>query len=616
MCCLRHDASQIIGEQKNKLDELNRRQHDYYVAAKPKADVNQILIDRSSVVDQIIADLWLQLKFSKDLCIVAVGGYGRGELFPHSDIDLLIISETLTDQQSIRSFIQILWDLKLKVGSSVRGLQDCFDIYDDDVTVQTNYLENRFLCGSWELFQKFHHLLKLNTKCSLKFFQAKEAEQKSRYETHRYTFYSLEPNIKTNPGGLRDVQTIMWLGRHCLGINSWFELVDNNIITKEDLKKLLKAVNLIGNIRFALHHIGSKDDNRLLFEHQRLLSKHFGFEDKDGKLAVEQFMRQYYRATAEIQRINSLAMQSIFELLLPRGQAKTPAQTINSRFQIRRGLLEIRSNDTFKRYPIALVEIFYLMQRDHKLRNPSGNTLRALGDHLYLVDHHFRQDIRVQSLFMEIFKHEDGIGWVLNAMHRYGFLAAYIPSYKRVTGLMQFDLFHVYTVDAHSLQVVSILRTFFRQEETNCYPHAKEVAKQIDRPYLLYLAGFLHDLGKGLNSEHEIMGAKQAKQFCILHRLNESEIRLVTWLVRHHLMMSMVAQKKDLQNPQVIADFCQSIPDPKYIDYLYLLTIADISGTAPALLNDYRKALLRLLWDKGKTSCYKVKPIRQKILGF
>jgi len=562
-------------------------------------DIEELIHARGWLIDQVLNRCWDRILAGFNGALVAVGGYGRNELLPGSDIDIMLLLAEAEDQstkEKIEAFLMLLWDIGLEVGHSVRTLDDCHEQAEADITVATNLMEARLIIGSDDLFQSMRKRVGPDQVWpSRDFFTAKLREQENRYHRFNDAVYNLEPNIKEGPGGLRDAQMIGWVVKRHLGSNSLEDLVARGFITDDEYQTLMDGQRFLWKVRFGLHHITQRREDRLLFDHQRTLAQQFGYKDKEHKLAVEWFMKDYYRAIQELSRLNELLLQLFKEVILY-SDVPGEAVAINRRFQARKGFLEVTSDNVFKRYPFALLELFLLMEQHPALKGVSASTIRLVRDHRYLIDDAFRKDIRSRSLFMEIFRQPRGLTHELRRMNRYGILAAYYPAFANIVGQMQHDLFHAYTVDEHTLFVIRNLRRFTIGKHAHEFPLCSRISETIPKPELLYLAGFFHDIAKGLGGNHSELGAVEAQNFLQRHDLSPYDQRLVVWLVEQHLLMSHIAQRRDISDPDVVNEFAQQLGDRTRLNYLYLLTVADIRGTSPTLWNDWKDALFRDLY--------------------
>jgi [protein-PII] uridylyltransferase len=562
---------------------------------------SELVAERARLVDEVLQRAW-QLHFSDitGASLVAVGGYGRGELHPGSDIDLLIL---LVSEQSFEQFkpnleqlLTLLWDIGLQIGHSVRTIDDCVREAEQDITVITNLIEARHLAGSKALFDAMLAATATDRMWSSHaFFEAKWKEQIQRHRKQDDAISNLEPNIKESPGGLRDIQTIGWVAKRHFKINNLHDLVNHNFLTEAEYKTLLEGQNHLWRVRFALHLLTGRQDDRLLFDHQRTLAAQLGYDDDYANMAVECFMRDYYRTVMELSRLNEMLLQHFQETILLKDDLGDPA-SINRRFQSRSNFLEVTHDRVFERSPTALLELYLLLQENPNLKGVRASTIRLVRNHTYLIDEQFRQDIRAQSLFMEILRQPHGITSAIRRMNIYGVLAAYIPIFENIVGRMQYDLFHVYTVDEHTLMVIRNLRRLTADKYAAEHPFCTQLMRSLPKEELIYLAGLFHDIAKGRGGNHSELGALDALEFCRLHHLSEYDSHLVSWLVRNHLVMSMTAQRKDITDPEIVQEFAALVGDINRLTYLYLLTFADSQATNPAAWNSWKDSLLRDLF--------------------
>ena len=549
----------------------------------------------AAFIDAILQRVWTRfLPPGTEACLVAVGGYGRGELHPGSDVDVLIL--TAQDPQALAAHLEplvmFLWDIGLEIGHSVRSVEQCVEEAAADITVTTNLIESRLLAGTPALFERLTDETGPDRIWpSKRFFSAKLDEQHERHAKYDDSGNKLEPNIKESPGGLRDIQTIGWVAKRHFGVSTMRALVERGFLNDHEYQQLKSGEEHLWRVRYALHLLTGRHEDRLLFEHQRVLAKQFGYTDADTNLAVEQFMQDYYRRVVEMQRLNEMLLQLFEEAILLNNQLGTPTP-INRRFQARSGFLEVRNSGIFARYPLAMLELFLILQQNPQLHGVRASTIRLIRAHRHLIDERFRNDIRARTLFLEIFRENNGLTHATRRMHRYGILSRYLPAFHAVTGLMQFDLFHVYTVDEHILMVIRNMRRFALEKHADECSRCNQVYAQLPKPELLYLAGLFHDIAKGRGGDHSTLGAQDARAFCRLHHLSDFDTELVAWLVEMHLVMSHIAQHKDIDDPEVIQDFARMVSTPTRLDYLYLLTVADMRGTNPARWNSWKASLL------------------------
>ena len=567
-------------------------------------DIRQLVRDRAWFVDQILQLAWQRFDWSQgaEIALLAVGGYGRGELHPYSDIDLLILldgPEHERFREPIEGFLTLLWDIGLEVGQSVRSVAECAEEARADLTVVTNLMESRTIAGPEWLRERMQAVTSPQQMWpSEEFFIAKRKELRARHAKYNDTEYNLEPNVKGSPGGLRDIQTILWMARRHFGTLNMHAMVEQGFLLESENAILTSAQEFLWKVRYALHMLAGRAEDRLLFDHQRRIAALLGYSDNDAKTAVERFMQKYYRVVMGVAELNDLIKQHFEEVILDHGP-EAPPQPLNNRFQIREGYLEAANDKVFERTPFAILEVFVLAQRPD-IKGVRADTIRQLRDHRYLIDDDFRRDIRNTSLFVELFRSSRGIHRNLRRMNRYGILGRYLPEFGQIVGQMQHDLFHIYTVDAHTLNLIKHLRKFTWPELAEKFPLASRLMSQLPKPELIYLAGLYHDIGKGRGGDHSEIGAELAEAFCARHQLPPWDSRLICWLVTNHLVMSTTAQRKDLSDPQVINDFAQLVGDVTRLDYLYVLTVADINATNPSLWNSWRASLLRQLYEETK----------------
>ncbi len=576
-------------------DELARRFH-----AGVPAEV--LVHAHANTIDELLRSAWRRLELDLDptVALVAVGGYGRRELHPASDIDLLILRAPpirATANERIRSFVTFLWDIGLEVAHSVRTVEECVTEARRDITTATSMMEARQLDGPETLFREMRE--KTGPEyvwASREFFEAKWSEQQQRHHKFHDTAHNLEPNIKEGPGGLRDIQMVGWVAKRHFGADTLHELVTHEFLTESEFETLVEGQNLLWKIRFALHLLTGRREDRLLFDYQRTLAQQFGYRDSDHRLAVEQFMKLYYRTIRRLSRLNVMLL-ALFQEVILFDPSVAEVEPINSRFQARNRFLEVTGGDVFREEPFALLELFLILQRRPDLSGVRAATIRLVRDHRYLIDDEFRNDARAKALFLEIIRQPRGITHELRRMHLYGVLSAYLPVFGAIEGQMQYDLFHAYTVDEHALFVVGNLRAFAVPERQHEFPLCSEILRRMSKPELLYLAGLFHDIAKGRGGDHSELGAKDAWEFCIHHGMSAYDARIVSWLVAHHLLMSITAQRRDITDPEVINRFASEVSDQLHLDCLYLLTVADIRGTNPNLWNDWKDRLLRDLYE-------------------
>lgn len=565
-------------------------------------NAGELLRERAALIDELLRHAWRELRLpTRDLALVAVGGYGRGELHPHSDIDLLILHGQADPRHAggVEDFLTLLWDLGLQIGHSVRSVDECVAAAAADVTVLTSLVEARPLLGDGALVDAVKAGIDARHMWPAEdFFRAKLKEQEARHAKYADTEYSLEPNLKGSPGGLRDLQLIGWLARRHFGWSALQELTENRFLTAAEATTIAHGQEFLWRVRYALHTITGREEDRLLFDHQRELAAIWGFVDGD-KLAVEQFMQLYYRWALALSQLNEVLMLAFDQAVL-QADGQVDIVAIDEAFELRNGYVCARREDVFEKNPAALLEVFLHTGNHPRALGIAAETIRLIREHRHLIDEGFRRDARHRALFMELLRSNERMTRQLRRMSRYGILGRYLPAYGQIVGQMQHDLFHSYTVDAHTLQVIENIRRFLKPENDERFPVTSRVARRLPKIELLYLAGLFHDIGKGRGGDHSELGAVDARKFCIEHGLSGCETQLVEWLVRKHLLMSAVAQRKDISDPEVVQEFARHVGDQQRLDYLFALTVADINGTNPKLWNAWRGSLLRQLYAETK----------------
>ncbi|HYP65614.1 MAG TPA: [protein-PII] uridylyltransferase, partial [Steroidobacteraceae bacterium] len=583
--------------------ELLRRAHEElkqrFLAEEP---VEALVHARAALIDAVLREAWrLHCAPHANWALAAVGGYGRGELHPASDIDILLLVPQSPDAGSgaaVERLVTFLWDIGLEVGHSVRTIAECREECVGDVSVMTTLLEARLLAGSAPLFAAMRAGLAPEHIWPVKqFFEAKVREQTERHLKANDTAYNLEPNVKTGPGGLRDIQTIAWVAKRQFGADTLDGLATQGFLSAAELRRLTQAQAFLWKVRFGLHVLTGRHEDRLLFDHQIRLAQIFGYEDASYTLAVEQFMQRYYRTVMDVSLLNELLLQLFREAILSESE---PPRPLNARFQVRNGSLEAVSEEVFARTPAALLELFVLLQQHPDIRGVRASTMRAVAKNLWLIDEEFRQNPRHHRLFLEILRSPVGVTHELRRMNTYGVLGRYIPAFGRIVGRMQYDLFHAYTVDAHTLFVVSNLRRFAIPRYDHELPAASRVMQSLPRSEVAYLVALFHDIAKGRGGDHSELGAVDAEAFCLEQGLSPYDARLTAWLVRHHLLLSITSQKQDIGDPQVINAFARQVGDETHLDYLYVLTCADVRATNPKLWNSWKATLFHDFYQRVK----------------
>ncbi|MGB4558324.1 MAG: [protein-PII] uridylyltransferase [Burkholderiaceae bacterium] len=565
--------------------------------------IRSTLLKLSNLVDEILRQLWSQAGL--DAALVAVGGYGRAEMLPHSDADVLVLlpegvvpDSDLELKSKIEAFIGSCWDSGLEIGSSVRTVSDCLAESAKDVTVQTSLLESRLICGDPVLYQSFCQEFQAVVDPKA-FFVAKTLELQQRHSKFENTPYALEPNCKESPGGLRDLQVILWVARAAgLGKN-WDELAKNGLATAFEIKQIKQNEALLRLVRARLHLIAKRREDRLVFDLQSAVAESFGYQSvsPDGnKLPVrasEALMRRYYWAAKAVTQLHQILMLNIEERLNPSTHVPQP---INQRFSDKAGMIDINSDDLYQREPHAILETFLIFQSSRGAKGLSARTLRALYNARNIMNAKFRSDPQNHETFKRILCEPEGITHAMRLMNQTSVLGRYLWVFRKIVGQMQHDLFHVYTVDQHILMVLRNVRRFFLPEHAHEYPFCSQLAAGWDKPWLLYTAALFHDIAKGRGGDHSELGAHDVRRFCKQHGIDSQDAGLIEFVVKEHLSMSRIAQKSDLSDPDVIAAFAKRVGTERQLTALYLFTVADIRGTSPKVWNAWKGKLLQDLF--------------------
>ncbi|WP_205617000.1 [protein-PII] uridylyltransferase [Pelomicrobium methylotrophicum] len=567
-------------------------QEAYPLRPRPAATLRR----HARLVDGVLRELWRRLEVPPALALVAVGGYGRGELFPYSDVDVLVLLPAPAEaplRQTLERLVGALWDVGLDTAHSVRTVDECLEQARKDITIETTLMEARLLAGSRTLFRRFRSALEATVDAQA-FLRAKRLEQEQRHQRYHDASTNLEPNLKESPGGLRDLQMILWIAQACGLGRRWRDLVRNGLIAEEELRQLRRQEAKLQDLRIRLHYLAGRREDRLLFDFQTALARELGITDRGARRASELLMQRYYRAAKVVAQLNVILLLNLEARIDPRPPGEP--HVLNDRFQVVNGLLMARDPNLFLERPSAILESFLLMQQHREIKGRDAETLRALWRAVGQVGGRLRRDPESPKLFMQILRQPTGITRELRRMNRYGVLGLYIPAFGRIVGQMQHDLYHVYTVDEHILMVVRNLRRFAVTEFAHEYPLCSRLMAEFERPEVLYLAALFHDIAKGRGGDHSALGALEARRFCRRHDLLPEDAELVAWLVQHHLVMSHTAQKQDLSDPEVIARFARLVATDRRLTALYLLTVADIRGTSPKVWNAWKAKLLEDLY--------------------
>lgn len=573
--------------------------HDWLVRSFNEYPIAQLVKARAGFIDEVLIQLWHEFRLSKnkDLTLIAVGGYGRGELHPYSDIDLLLLSAKALgkeEQEAVAAFITALWDLRLEVGHSVRTLKETLKLGKDDITIATNLMEMRRLTGNKPLFEELQHdISKDNFWSSKDFFQAKRHEQQQRHAQYHGTSYNLEPNLKANPGGLRDIQTIGWVAKKHFRTRTMRELVAYQYLTDDEYQELMESEAYLWQMRFALHIEAGRNENRILFDYQPAVASRLGFGD-DGKASVERMMKRFFRSVQRVIELNEMLLQH-FEGSILNHQVPAKTQKLDDYFELQGHLIKASDNSVFARRD-NLLRLFWHIANNSNITGIHSSTMRLVRQVRRRLMGDLQDYEACRQLFMSILRHPRGMDKAITFMHRYGILAAYLPQWRNIVGQMQFDLFHAYTVDEHTHRLLKNLYRYTLAEYENEFPLCSDIVRRMEKPELLYLAGIFHDIAKGRGGDHSELGAMDVREFAKLHKLSEFDSKLIAWLVENHLLMSVTAQRRDIHDPQVVNEFAEKVRDETRLNYLYCLTLADIRATNDNLWNDWKGSLLRELF--------------------
>ncbi|MBT5388629.1 MAG: [protein-PII] uridylyltransferase [Porticoccaceae bacterium] len=566
-------------------------------------EVHTLVNESAQFADIMLCYAWNRFEWDDNISLIAVGGYGRGELHPHSDIDLLILMRRNRPQkyrQSIEQFLTFLWDIQLKIGHSVRSLSQCVDEARADITVATNLMETRLLRGDSALREAM--LKKTGPKkiwSSSDFYRGKIDEQRARHRKHDDTEYNLEPNVKEAPGGLRDIQLINWTAKRHFDVHRRSQLVHKGFLSDEEYLTLRREEEFLWKVRYGLHLIAGRPEERLLFDYQRKLAVMFDYKDSDGRLGVEKFMQRYYRAVLSIREITDVLLQYLDEAIYRKDKTKV-VTAVNQRFVIRDDYLDTTSETVFRDQPSALLELFAIMGENKNIKDIRASAIRQIRLHRNLINDEFRASTVNRELFMRILRAPYKLSIQLQRMNRYGILGGYLPEFGKIVGQTQHDLFHIYPVDVHTLQVVRNIRLLARPEVAEQFPVSAHIFKNQPKPELLIIAALYHDIAKGRGGDHSILGSADIADFGERHGLRSKEIKLLQWLVENHLLMSTISQREDTSDPDVIYKFAKHCGDQMHLDMLYVLTVADINATNPRLWTDWKGSLMRNLYFETK----------------
>jgi len=568
----------------------------------PHEDISFLVATRAKFVDNILNKLWCQHNLDEyQISLIAVGGYGRAELHPYSDVDILLLTqEHISDELSekISTFITQLWDVKLDIGHSVRSIKECLKQAVNDVTVATNLMEMRQICGNESLTQHLQPLLDKDVFwTSKKFFIAKCEEQEKRHHQYHGASYTLEPNLKANPGGLRDIQTVAWVAKRHFVADSLEELVSHKYLTQNEFFELLECQDYLWRMRAALHFIAGRSENRLLFDYQSEVASLMGFGD-EGKLAVERMMKRLFKIIGRIIELNKMLLQHFEHAIIKKG-LRIKEIPLNKDFVVVDGQIKATNSRVFMR-SVKIMEMFLLITQNDTITDLHPDTLRLMRNARRRLISGLMDYARCREIFIEMMKHPNGLGLPFTLMHRYSIIGAYLPQWRQIVGQMQFDLFHAYSVDEHSYRLVKNIYRFSQTEYNADFPLCSKIVQRIRKPEILYIAGIFHDIAKGRGGDHAKLGAIDALEFSKVHPINDHDGRMIAWLVKNHLLMSVTAQRRDISDDEVITKFAEVVRDEAHLDYLYCLTVADMRATNESLWNSWKANLLEELYNNTK----------------
>jgi [protein-PII] uridylyltransferase len=562
----------------------------------PRGNPTPLLKSLASAADGLLKELWIEAHIPGKNALIAVGGYGRGELFPFSDVDVLLLFEHAPDppqQQAIEQFVGRLWDIGMEIGHSVRTIQECLAEGAKDITVQTALLESRPIVGNRALAAALKTAVR-NALDLPQFFRAKVLEMRQRHAKFQDTPYSLEPNVKESPGGLRDLHVILWIARAAGFGTNFTDLATCGLITVAEARRFTRNEHFLKRVRIALHEAAGRREDRLVFDLQTQLAEYFGFVADKKRRASEYLMQPYYWSAKSVIQLTSLVLQNMERAILQ--TQDQPAQPLTEEFCIREGLLDLTSPDVFEERPAAILDAFWHMAQHKELKDFSAVLTRAMAHARNRIDARFRRDPANRARFMDLIRMPEGITHTLRRMNAHSVLGRYLPVFRRIVGQMQHDLFHVYTVDQHTLMVVRNVRRFQIADHAHEYPFCSQLIANFDKPWLLTIAALFHDIAKGRGGDHSVLGMEDARKFCRDHGISREDTSLVVFLVQHHLSMSKLAQKQDITDPDVVRSFAQLVKTERRLTALYLLTVADIRGTSPKVWNAWKGKLLEDLY--------------------
>lgn len=589
-----------IDAYKNSIKDI---QSDAILAFQKQESIQHITKNFVKSIDTLLITLFqaCDLTHQQDVVLLAIGGYGRRELQLHSDIDLLILHHealSKTTQASIEFFIQTCWDIGLDISHQLTQPEVCATLAEKEITVMSSLLDARVLCGNKMLLETLHYLIHpLHIWSSQDFFNAKQNEQALRYTKYNETAYNLEPNIKNGPGGLRDIHIITHIAKRHFKIKKLSDGIIHGFLTDKDYEELMHCRRFLWRVRFALHQCAQKKEDKLLFEYQIKIAPLLNYQDKEGKPAIESLMKDYFKVIKRTRELNDIILQWLNEAIFVK---RYRVISLDNAFQLVNGHIEAKSPHVFRNHPEKLLTLFLWMAKMPNIKGVKANTIRLIHQSTYLINQAYRNNPSHQQHFLNLFTPPQTPHHALRHMNRYGVLGRYLPCFQQVIGQMQYDLFHIYTVDQHALFVIRNMTRYLDEESSQAFPLCARLMKLLPKRNILYLSALFHDIAKGRGGDHSELGAKEVAAFSEQHGLKQEDKALLVWLVRNHLLLSHTAQRKDIYDVAIIEKFCQQLPHSDYLDYLYILTVADICATNPKLWNSWKDALLKELYYAAK----------------
>ncbi len=569
-----------------------------------KTNITAITRKLAVFIDTLLIQLFVKNKLDQgdNFCLLALGSYGRRELQLHSDIDLLLLHTAKISKsqlQRAQNFIQDCWDVGIEVSHQITTVHACAELASTDLSVISSIMDMFLLCGRGALMEELiYKTHPLHMWPSHDYFFAKQQEQKNRYAKYGETAYNLEPNVKHGPGGLRDLQLLLSISKRHFNIKKLADGISYGFITDKEYEELVYCQHFLWRARFALHMLAEKPEERLSFDYQVKLAQFFGYKDAPHSLAIEQFMKDYFKVIKRNRELTEMLLQWFDETIVHHQKQKIIH--LDNEFQLANSYIEVRHSLVFTQHPPSLLKLFLWIAKRPDIQGVRASTIRLIRQSLYLINKRFRDSPEVTDTFMNILKNGYNPYEALQRMNRYGVLAHYLDCFASVTGQMQYDLFHVYTVDQHTLFVIRNISRFTQEHYVTQFPLCAKVMPLLDKPEILYLSALFHDIAKGRGGDHSELGAVEALSFAQRHHIEQEDTDLLVWLVRHHLLMSQTAQRQDIYDPKTVDHFCKLLPHPRYLDYLYLLTVADICGTNPTLWNAWKDSLLKELYRATK----------------